>query len=262
MIGRFINAIGIHCITACNKIGAFAIFIAIIIKTIVTTPLKTHHIFMQAQHVGIRSLPIVFLTGSFTGLAIALQSYIGFSRVGAQEFVGLVVTLGMSRELGPVLTGLMVTGRSGSSMAAEIGTMQISEQIDALQTLCINPYQYLIVPRVIATTCILPMLTLFSIVFGCLSGYIFCTSLLGLNADTYTSIITKHIELTDIIGGLIKAAFFGFIIASVGTYSGFSATGGARGVGIATINSVVVSSVMILIANYLLSTLLFQTGIS
>ena len=262
MIVSIADTLGQFFITACNRVGAFVLFMMVVVKTMFTTRLKTYHVIFHAQHIGVNSLPIIFLTGSFTGLAIALQSYIGFHRVGAQEFVGLVVTLGMARELGPVLTGLMVTGRSGSSMAAEIGTMQITEQIDALKTLCINPYQYLIVPRIIATTFVLPALTLFATIFGSMSGYYFCIHMIGLNAETYSSIITQHMELSDIIGGLIKATFFGFIIASIGTYNGFSATGGARGVGIATINSVVVGSIMILIANYFLSSFLFQAGVA
>jgi phospholipid/cholesterol/gamma-HCH transport system permease protein len=260
MIFSVASIVGSAFITTCDKLGRFALFVATVFKTAFTTKLKIHHTITHAQEIGVNSLPIIFLTGSFTGLALALQSYIGFYRVGAQEFVGLVVTLGMARELGPVLTALMVTGRSGSSMAAEIGTMQITEQIDALKTICINPYQYLIVPRVIATTIMLPTLTMFSVIFGSISGYIFCIYMLGLNADIYASIVAKNIELTDITGGLIKAGFFGFIIASIGTYSGFATTGGARGVGTATIHSVVTGSIMILIANYFLSSILFQTG--
>lgn len=262
MIFSVASIVGSAFITACNKLGRFALFMAAVFKTTFTTKLKMQHVIIHAQQIGVNSLPIIFLTGSFTGLALALQSYIGFYRVGAQEFVGLVVTLGMARELGPVLTALMVAGRSGSSMAAEIGTMQITEQIDALKTVCINPYQYLIVPRIVATTVMLPALTMFSVIFGTISGYFFCIYMLGLNADIYISIVAKHIELSDIIGGLIKAGFFGFIIACVGTYSGFVTTGGARGVGISTIHSVVTGSILILIANYFLSSLLFQTGIA
>lgn len=262
MIFSIADALGNAFIAICTTTGAFVFFLINVVKTLCTTPLKIRHVFLHAQQIGIYSLPIITLAGSFTGLALALQSYVGFYRVGAQEFVGLVVTLGMSRELGPVLTGLMVAGRSGSSMAAEIATMQITEQIDALRTLCIDPYQYLIVPRIIAATFILPALTLFSIVFGSATGYLFCIHILGLNADTYASVILKNIELSDVGGGLIKAAFFGLIIATIGTYTGFAAAGGARGVGTATINSVVTGSIMILIANYFLSAFLFQTGIA
>ncbi len=205
---------------------------------------------MQMEQIGVGSSTIIFLTGSFTGLALALQSYIGFHRVGAEDFIGLVVALGMARELGPVLTALMVTGRSGSAMAAEIGTMQITEQVDALKTLCIDPYQYLIVPRVIAATFMMPFLTIFSMICGVLGGYIFCIHVLELNAENFISIIQERVELSDITGGLIKAACFGFILSWVGTYNGFKTVGGARGVGKSTTRSVVVGSIIILIANY------------
>lgn len=260
MMIQAIDWIGRKTLDICNTIGHFVSFLITAIKTLFTTRLKVDQTLKQMEYIGIGSFVIIFLTGSFTGLALALQSYIGFSRVGAEEFIGLVVTLGMVRELGPVLTGLMVTGRSGSSIAAEIGSMQITEQIDALKTLRINPYQYLIVPRIVASTFILPFLTIFSMICGIIGSYIFCTYILGLNHETYISIIEERVVLSDITGGLIKAAFFGLIFSWVGTYNGYQTSGGARGVGIATTSSVVVGSIMILAANYFLSSFLFQTG--
>jgi phospholipid/cholesterol/gamma-HCH transport system permease protein len=262
MVTQTINWIGAKTLEICDTIGHFVAFLMTVIKTLFTTRLKTDQTLKQMEYIGVGSFVIVFLTGSFTGLALALQSYIGFSRVGAEEFIGLVVTLGMVRELGPVLTGLMVTGRSGSSLAAEIGSMQITEQIDALKTLRVDPYQYLIVPRIVASTCILPFLTIFSMICGIIGSYIFCTYMLGLNNEMYISIIQERVMLSDITGGLIKAAFFGLIFSWVGTYNGYQTSGGARGVGIATTQSVVVGSIMILAANYFLSSLLFQTGIA
>lgn len=262
MILKFLSWIGRVTLVVLTILGDFSMFIVRVIKTICTTKPKLKQLFMQMEQIGVGSSTIIFLTGSFTGLALALQSYIGFHRVGAEDFIGLVVALGMARELGPVLTALMVTGRSGSAMAAEIGTMQITEQVDALKTLCIDPYQYLIVPRVIAATFMMPFLTIFSMICGVVGGYIFCIHVLELNAENFISIIQERVELSDITGGLIKAACFGFILSWVGTYNGFKTVGGARGVGKSTTRSVVVGSIIILIANYFLSSMLFQTGIS
>lgn len=262
MIIRIIDKIGAKTLSLCDKVGSFLIFLGRIIITLFTTRLKIRQLFLQMESIGVGSFSIVFLTGSFTGLALALQSYIGFSRVGAEEFIGLVVTLGMVRELGPVLTGLMVTGRCGSAMTAEIGSMKITEQIDALTTLRIDPYQYLIIPRVVASTCIMPFVTLFSMMCGIIGGYIFCIYALGLNSETYISIIQERVELSDITGGLIKSAFFGLFMSWVGTYQGFTTSGGARGVGKSTTQSVVIGSIIILISNYYLSSFLFQTGVA
>ncbi|MGC2310808.1 MAG: ABC transporter permease [Candidatus Babeliaceae bacterium] len=262
MVINWIDVIGSTFLSICTTLGNFILFFLQTLKILLTTRLKFTQTLVQMQQIGVGSFTIIFLTGSFTGLALALQSYIGFHRVGAEEFIGLVVTLGMTRELGPVLTGLMVTGRSGSAMTAEIGTMQITEQIDALKTLCINPYQYLVIPRLVAATFILPFLTIFSMICGIVGGYIFCIYVLNLNSDTYISIIRERVELSDITGGLIKSAFFGLILSWVGSYNGYITSGGARGVGISTTRSVVIGSILILIANYFLSSFLFQTGIS
>ena len=262
MLVQILDYIGIATLNLCNRVGDFMMFLATAVRILFTTRLKMRQLITQMQYIGVGSFSIIFLTGSFTGLALALQSYIGFSRVGAEEFIGLVVTLGMTRELGPVLTGLMVTGRCGSSMTAEIGTMQISEQIDALVTLRINPIQYLIVPRILASTIIMPFIAIFSMMCGIVGGYMYCIYALGLNAETYVQIIQERVDLSDITGGLIKSAFFGLIFSWVGTYQGYKTSGGARGVGRATTRSVVIGSIMILIANYFLSAFLFQTGVA
>jgi len=167
-----------------------------------------------------------------------------------------IVALGIIRELGPVLTGLMVTGRAGSAITAEIGTMIITEQVDALRTLRINIFQYLVVPRIIASTFILPFLTLFSMIFGIIGGYIVCVHVLELSPEDYETSIRNYVEMQDIRGGLIKASFFGLILSSIGTYKGIYTHGGARGVGIATTQSVVAGSILILIANYFLTKML------
>ena len=259
MIG-FINTLGTAAIQLCGQLGSCMFFLVATLSTLCTTRLKVKQVLAHMQHIGVESCAIIFLTSVSSGFALALQTYIGLSRFGGQEFIGVVVALGMTRELGPVLTGLMVTGRAGSAMAAELGTMQITEQIDALRTLCINPLQYLVVPRLVASTLILPFLTVFAMLCGIAGGYIYSTYVLQLNPAVYKASIQQHAELSDIIGGLIKSAFFGFIVAWIGTYMGYTTQGGARGVGSATTKSVVIGSIMIVIANYFLSSLLFKVG--
>lgn len=208
--------------------------------------------------IGVDSFNIAVLTGTFAGMVFALQSYIGFQRVGGEQFIGAVVALGMIRELGPVLTGLMVTGRACSAIAAEIGTMRITEQIDALKTLRINTFQYLIVPRILAGTIIMPFLTIFAMLCGIVGGYVICVHVLELSAEDYLSNIRTYVELSDIRGGLIKATVFGLLLTWVGCYKGYNTEGGARGVGISTTQSVVIGSILILAANYFLTKFLEQ----
>lgn len=256
MIISFVNFLGKSTLDICATTGAFTLFLIEAIKTAITSKLKVAKTFAQMNRIGVESLSIVLLTGLFTGMVLALQTYIGFQRVGGEQFIGAIVALGLIRELGPVLTALMVTGRAGSAITAEIGTMIITEQVDALTTLRINVFQYLVVPRIIASTFILPFLTLFSMFFGIIGGYIVCVHVLELSPEDYESSIRNYVELTDIYGGLKKAAVFGFILAWVGTYKGMYTHGGARGVGIATTQSVVASSILILITNYFLTKML------
>jgi phospholipid/cholesterol/gamma-HCH transport system permease protein len=237
-------------------LGSFVLFFYKALLTLVTTKLKLSKTLAQMEHIGIESLAIVILTGTFSGMVLALQSYIGFQRVGGEQFIGSVVALGIIRELGPVLTGLMVAGRASSAIAAELGTMRITEQIDALRTLRIDTFQYLVVPRIVAGTIILPFLTLFAMICGVVGGYMICVYVLGLSPEDYISNIRIYVELSDITGGLIKATFFGLILSWVGTYKGFFTEGGARGVGMATTQSVVTSSICIITSNYFITKLL------
>ena len=237
-------------------LGRFTLFFTKTIRILATTKLKVAKVMYQISRIGVESLNITILTGSFSGMVFALQSYIGFERVGGEQFIGAVVALAMVRELGPVLTGLMVTGRAGSAIAAEIGTMRITEQIDALKTLRINTFQYLVVPRLIAGVIVMPLLALFAMVCGIIGGYVVCTYVLLLNPEQYIANIKMYVEMKDIAGGLIKSAVFGLILTWVGTYKGYTTSGGARGVGIATTQSVVLASVMILISNYFLTKML------
>jgi len=220
-------------------------------------PFDLRSLLMQIERVGVNSIPVVLITGAFTGMVLALQSYTGFKRFNAEAFVGTVVALSMTRELGPVLSGLMVSGRVGSAMAAELGTMQVTEQIDALYTLATNPIKYLIVPRFLASLIIMPVLTVFADGVGILGGYAVSVYLLGSNPTIYIRRTYDYLDLEDIYIGLLKACVFGMIIAIIGCYQGFNAQGGAEGVGKATTRAVVLSSLLILIANYFITALFF-----
>lgn len=223
----------------------------------VNTRLKIHELFVQMHRIGVHSFAISIITGASTGAVLAYQCFEGFQKFGGENLLGSIVTLSLTRELGPVLTGLMVTARACSSIATELGTMSITEQIDALRTLRINPYQYLVVPRIIGATIIMPFLTIFAMMAGVLGGYIVSTAILGLTPDAFMCGIKEYVEAFDIVGGLIKAATFGFILACIGCYKGYNTTGGAREVGLATTQSVVMSSILIIIANYFLTVMLF-----
>jgi len=259
MLVNIPQVVGRHALEICDTFGFFSLFFVRSVITLFTTKLRVHKLFEQMQHIGVDSLNIVILTGAFTGAVLALQTYIGLKRFGAEGNIGPIVALSLTRELGPVLTGLMVTGRAGSSIAAEIGTMQITEQIDALKTLCIDVNQYLIVPRILASTLILPFLTLFAMFFGITGGYIIAVHALGLNGVEYVEQINQFLELSDITGGLFKSSIFGLILSLVGCYKGYFTLGGAKGVGKATTQSVVASSILILISNYFLAAFLFES---
>lgn len=211
----------------------------------------------QMVRVGVDSVPVVFLTTMFTGMVMSLQTFTGFQRVGAENFVGSVVALAMLRELSPVLCGLMVTGRVGSSMAAEIGTMRVTEQIDALEALATNPIQYLFVPRVIAGMTMLPLLTILGDALGIFGGYLVAVKLLGANPVVYTDNTYQFLEMGDLTSGVIKSVFFGLILTLTGCVKGYTTTGGAEGVGRATTAAVVSASLIILLTDFFLTKLLF-----
>ena len=211
--------------------------------------------------IGYYSLPVVGLTAVFSGMVLALQSYTGFARfaAGSENAVANVVVVSITRELGPVLAGLMVAGRIGGSMAAEIGTMRVTEQIDALTTLSTNPYKYLVVPRLLAGLLMLPILVLVADIIGVFGGYMVSVFKLGFNPTSYINNTYDFVTTTDIVSGLVKAAVFGFIIALMGCYSGYHSKGGAQGVGAATTNAVVSASILILTFNYVITELFFGT---
>ena len=211
----------------------------------------------QMWRIGYNSLPVVGLTAFFTGGALALQIYLGSSRFNAEGLVASIVALGITRELGPVLAGLMVAGRVGASIAAELGTMRVTEQIDALVTLSTNPFKYLVGPRLVAAVVTLPILVAIGDTIGIMGGYIIGTRSLGFNSYAYIKNTADFLHADDVTSGLIKAAVFGFIIAVMGCYHGFNSRGGAQGVGRATTNAVVSAAILILAANFALTNLLF-----
>lgn len=256
MILAIVDTIGKRAIDICDSLGAFVIFFMRFLRTLFSSRLLISKLFYQMNQIGVDSFNIVVLTGTFTGMVFALQSYIGFQRVGGEQFIGAVVALGLVRELGPVLSGLMVAGRAGSAITAELGTMRITEQIDALTTLRINSFQYLIVPRILGGFVIMPFLTIFSMIFGIVGGYMICVYVLGLSPEDYVTSIKNYVELYDVTTGLKKSAVFGLILSWVGCYKGFHTAGGAKGVGISTTQSVVTSSILILISNYFLTKML------
>lgn len=213
--------------------------------------------FRQMVRVGVDSIPVVILTTMFTGMVLALQTYLGFQRVHAEQFVASVVSLAMLRELSPVLVGLMVTGRVGSSMAAEIGTMRVTEQIDALKALATEPIQYLFVPRVVAGIVMLPFLVVIGDALGIYGGYLVAVKLLHTNPVAYKQNTFEFLSLNDLWSGLIKAAFFGLILTLTGCVRGYYTTGGAEGVGRATTYAVVSASLIILLTDFFLTKVLF-----
>lgn len=254
---HMLSKVGASVLTFAEQAGGISTFLVKTVKWTFRFPLEIRLIFKQMEEIGINSLPVVVITTSFTGMVFALQSFAGFQRFTAESLVGAAVALSIVRELSPVLTGLMVAGRAGSAMAAEIGTMRVTEQIDALSTMAVEPVQYLIVPRMIAGVTMLPILTMLGNAFGIFGGYLVAVELLNMNPSVYWESSYKWLVLNDFISALIKSACFGFIITVISCYYGFNSGGGAEGVGKATTRSVVVSSMTILISDFLLSKILW-----
>jgi phospholipid/cholesterol/gamma-HCH transport system permease protein len=238
-------------------VGRLFLFTSLSISHAVRPPFYGRILGRQLLEVGYYSLPVVGLTAIFTGMVLALQSYTGFARFSAESAIPNVVVVSITRELGPVLAGLMVAGRIGAAMAAEIGTMRVTEQIDALTTLATNPYKYLIAPRLWAGLISLPLLVLTADIIGIFGGYLVATYKLDFNAATYLKNTREFLEVMDVVSGLVKAAVFGFLIALMGCYHGFHSKGGAQGVGAATTNAVVSASILILSSNYIITELFF-----
>jgi phospholipid/cholesterol/gamma-HCH transport system permease protein len=252
-----LQAIGRGFISFLAITGQLSRFTGAAVSHCVRPPFYPRAVLRQMIDIGYYSLPVVGLTATFTGMVLALQSYTGFARFAAEGAVANVVVLSMTRELGPVLAGLMVAGRIGASMAAEIGTMRVTEQIDALTTLSTNPFKYLVVPRLLAGIAMLPLLVLLADIIGVMGGYLVAVYKLGFNASNYLQRTWEFLEVMDVVSGLVKAAVFGFIITLMGCYHGYRSRGGAQGVGKATTNAVVSASVLILFFDYILTEAFF-----
>lgn len=256
---NLLAAIGRVTLNFLEATGKLTIFAVTAILSMLRAPIYFRHIGRQMIEIGFYSLPVVGLTAIFTGAVLALQSYTGFSRFAAESSVATVVVLSITRELGPVLAGLMVAGRVGASMAAEIGTMRVTEQIDALSTLSTNPIKYLVAPRLIAGVLMLPCLVIIADIIGILGGYLVGVHSLGFSSGSYMKNTFEYLEYNDVVSGLVKAAVFGFIISLMGCYHGYHSQRGAQGVGAATTNAVVTSSILILLCNYFVTQIFFSS---
>jgi phospholipid/cholesterol/gamma-HCH transport system permease protein len=244
-----------------EQLGEVGILLARTLRNFFRRPWEGKIFLQQLEEIGIRSLPVVSLTAAFGGLVFGLQTYLGFHRYigpGSEAYGGPVISLGLTKELIPILVGLMVTGRVGSSMAAEIGTMRITEQVDALFTLGADPNRYLVVPRTLASLIMLPCLTLYGDIIGVVGGFLY-NAIMGVNQTLYWRNTLIYLELWDVLSGLIKAVVFGLVIAIIGCWQGLNAEGGAEGVGRATTRTVVIASITILILNFFLSRMLPAT---
>lgn len=238
-------------------IGRLSLFTWSGLSCAIRPPYYPRQILRMMIEIGYYSLPVIGLTAIFTGGVLALQSYTGFSRFSAESAIATVVVLSITRELGPVLAGLMVAGRIGAAFAAEIGTMRVTEQIDALVTLSTNPFKYLVFPRLLAGLLMLPCLVLVADVIGVFGGYLVSIQKLGFSPEPYIKSTIQFLETRDVVSGLVKAAVFGFIISLMGCYHGYHSRGGAQGVGASTTNAVVSSSILILLFNYIITELFF-----
>ncbi len=242
--------------------GRLAMFMVDGVSHCVRPPFYGRQLLRQIIEIGFLTLPVVGLTAIFAGMVLALQSYTGFARFSAEGAIANVVVLSITRELGPVLGGLMIAGRIGAAMAAEIGTMRVTEQVDALTTLSTNPMKYLVAPRLIAGTLMLPFVVFIADVIGVFGGYLVAVYKLGFNPSNYLQNTWEFLTALDIISGLVKASAFGFITTLMGCYHGYHSGGGAQGVGKATTNAVVSASILILCVNYILTLLFFTKDVA
>ncbi len=254
---RFLASIGAVFLDGLAASGRMAIFTLRAVSHCVRPPFYPRLILRQMVDIGYYSLPVVGLTALFTGMVLALQTFTGFANFAAESAVPTVVVLSVTRELGPVIAGLMVAGRIGAAIAAEIGTMRVTDQIDALTTLSTNPFKYLVVPRLLAGTLTLPALVLVADIIGVFGGFLVSTYNLRFNPAAYIQRTADFIQTNDVVSGLVKAGVFGFIVALMGCYYGYHSRGGAQGVGAATTYAVVSASILILLLDYVLTALLF-----
>lgn len=255
---QLVRDVGRKTINLTQLTGSLAIFLSRALVGIFTLSFDFKIFRQQLITIGFFSLPVVGMTAIFSGMVLALQTYTGFARFSAESSIANVVVVSITRELGPVLAGLMVAGRVGASIAAELGTMKVTEQIDALFTLSTDPIKYLVSPRILAATITLPILVLIGDVIGVMGGYLVSTGKLGFNEANYIASTLSNLQTIDVVSGLVKATAFGVVISTVSCYSGYNSGKGAKGVGQATTSAVVGSSILILLSNYMITELFFS----
>jgi phospholipid/cholesterol/gamma-HCH transport system permease protein len=255
-IPKLIENLGAVVFHALSEMGRMTTFFTTSIAWLFRKPFRFKEIIHQIEFIGNQSLFIILLSSVFTGMVFALQTYSGFKMVNAQVLIGPSVALALMRELSPVLSALIVTGRAGAAMTAQLGTMRVTEQIDALDVIGVSPKQYLVMPRIIASLIAMPLLAAVSAFVGNIGSYFLCTKLLLIDGAVYMSKVDMFARPRDVAQCLIKAVFFGFIFSMIGTYKGFNCDNGARGVGQATNETVVLSSILILVSDYFLSAII------
>ncbi len=251
-----VRALGGWSIGKVRYMGQMSLFLFDALRTVFIPPFKFKLLLRQIRFLGNKSLAVILLTGAFTGMVLALQLYYILRKFGSEALLGPGIALSLIRELGPVLSALMVTGRAGSALTAEIGMMRISEQIDALTAMALNPIRYLIVPNIVGAIIVLPLLTAIFDVIGIYGGYLVGVKLLGISSGTYFSLMESYVEMEDILVGLYKSVSFGVIISWVCCFKGFNTGYGAEGVSKATTEAVVMSSILILVWDYSLGSFL------
>ena len=252
-----IEKLGSSAISSVESLGEFGLLTARSLLAIIRPPYRIGLLLEAMEDVGVGSLFIVLLTGFFSGAVFSLQSVAAFRLFDAESLVGTTVALTLSRELGPVLTGLMVAGRSGSAMATTLGTMRVTEQIDAMEVMAVDAAHYLVTPRILASMIMLPLLEILFVFIGMVGAYGVAVGLMEVDPGMFINNIKVIVELPDLVNGAIKAIVFGLAVSSIGCYKGFTASGGAKGVGEATTSAVVLASVSILVINYFLTAIMF-----
>ncbi len=255
---RGVGGLGDKIIRLLTELGLFIRFVMDAVAWLFRPPYRVSLFLRQMEYIGVKSIPIVLLVGLFSGAVFALQTGFAFATFNAESLVGATVAVALARELAPVFTALMVIARAGSGMAAELGTMEVTEQIDALQAMAIHPVQYLVSPRLLAGFLMLPLLTVMFLAIGLWGAYFVGIHLLRIPEGPFVQQLTFILDASDIIQGLLKAAVFGFVLAAVSTYQGLAARNGAEGVGKATTRAVVVSSVAVLVIDYFLTTWILE----
>lgn len=253
---RFFVDIGSHALFYVREMGRMVLFLTSFLAWIPRPPLRVRHLIREMHSIGTRSLLVIVLTSSFTGMVLALQGYHTLNQYGSEAVLGSLVALSLIRELGPVMAALMVTARAGSAMSAELGIMKITEQVDAMDVLTLNPVKYLVVPKMLAGVLVLPLLVSIFDVVGIFGGYLVGVRLLGVNAGSYFHRMAIDVDFEDVYTGLVKSLVFGLTLTWVCCYKGYHCGHGAKGVSRATTEAVVLSAVLILVWDYFMTSIL------